>query len=125
VKLIKAEVIEDFLPLADSFEMAMSDQEAWEAVPENWRKGVEYIYNQLESILAAHGVIVIDPLGLIFDPQDHESVGIIETDQAGEDNFILEVKKKGYKLGQRLIRPAQVKIGEYNKKGKKIINFLI
>ncbi|OHA58631.1 MAG: nucleotide exchange factor GrpE [Candidatus Vogelbacteria bacterium RIFOXYD1_FULL_44_32] len=112
-EIIKAGLIDDFIPLADSFAMAMANHEAWEAVPANWRKGVEHIYSQLGNILANQGVEVIDPIGKIFDPIWHESVGLVTTTKPDEDHMVLEVIKKGYRLGERIIRPAQVKIGEY------------
>ena len=114
--LVRAGLIEDFLPLADSFELAMADQEAWEAVPANWRKGVEYIYNQLEKILEGAGVAVINPLGQTFNPGEHEAVGTIETEQEKDDHQVLVVTKKGYRLEEKLIRPAQVKIGHFKNK---------
>ncbi|MEK7136016.1 MAG: nucleotide exchange factor GrpE [Patescibacteria group bacterium] len=113
---IRAGVIEDFLPLADSFEMAMANKEVWEAVPENWRKGVEYIYQQLENIFSSNGIKSINPVGLTFDPTEHESIDIIETNITEEDNKVLIVAKLGYKLGEKILRPAQVKIGKYLEK---------
>ncbi len=111
-EIITATVIDDFIPIADSFEMAMGNKTAWEAVPENWRRGVEYIYSQLENVLISHGVVTINPLGKPFDPLEHQSVGVIETTNPAEDHVVLEVVKKGYRLGEKVIRPAQVKIGE-------------
>ncbi|MDQ5957940.1 MAG: molecular chaperone GrpE [Patescibacteria group bacterium] len=113
VQVIKAGLIDDFIPLADSFEMAMANKETWEAVPENWRKGIEYIYSQLGNILTGYGVETIDPLGKDFNPVEHESTGLIHTAKPQEDHRVLQVVKRGYKLGEKIIRPAQVKIGEY------------
>ncbi len=109
--MIKGGIIMDLLPLADSFEIAMANKAVWEEVPENWRKGVEYIYNHLENILSNHGVSVIKEVGLPFNPLEHETIGLVDTENKAEDHTVLEVVKKGYRLGDRVIRPAQVKIG--------------
>ncbi len=111
---VKIKILEEFLPLADSFEVAMANKEAWETVAPNWRKGVEYIYGQLVNILEAQGITAINPLGQIFEPSEHESVAIAEVKKKEEDGRVLAVIKKGYRLGSTVLRPAQVKIGVYN-----------
>lgn len=110
-KFAKADVLNDLIRLADSFEMAFANKEAWENVPENWRKGVEYIHSQLLIVFRDHGLEEINPLGEIFDPSRDESIGFIETEKEEDENKIIEVVKKGYKLNNKVIRPAQVKIG--------------
>jgi len=112
-KYAKADVLNDLIQLADSFTMAFANKEAWASVPENWRKGVEYIHSQLLVVFRDHGLAELDPLGQIFDPATSESVGEIETDKKNDDDKVLEVIKKGYRLGDRVIRPAQVRIGQF------------
>lgn len=101
---------EEFLPVLDSFEMAMKNKESWEAVPENWRKGVEYIYNQFKSIIAGSGIEEISNPEEKFDPEIHDCVEEVITDDKDKDHKICEVVQKGYKTSRGLIRPAQVKI---------------
>lgn len=108
-----AGLLEDLIPLADSFELAMSNKEVWESVPANWRKGIEYIYNKLESIFSDHHLEIISSINVLFNPLEHESIGTIDTQVETEDHLVLEIIKKGYKLKERVVRPAQVKIGLY------------
>lgn len=112
-KYAKADVLNDLILLADSFAMAFADKEAWEGVPANWRKGVEYIHSQLLVVFRDHGLEELDPAGEPFDPARDESIGIVPTDKPEDDGQVLEVIKKGYRLNGKIIRAAQVRIGEY------------
>jgi len=112
-KYAKADVLNDLILLADSFEMAFANKEAWAGVPENWRKGVEYIHSQLLVVFRDHGLEELDPVGETFDPARDQSLGSIDTVKKDEDGKVLEVVKKGYRLNGKIVRPAQVKIGEY------------
>ncbi len=101
------EVLEDIVPALDAFDMAMQG-EAWQAVDKNWRAGVEYIRNQLVSALEKHGVSSYGAPGDVFDAHLYEAAG-------GEGEVSLDavlrverVLRKGYKIGDRLLRPAQV-----------------
>lgn len=110
-RLARESILHELLPLADSFELAFANKEAWAAAPANWRQGVEYIYQQLQSIFQHYGLEVIDPLHQAFNPEQHESLGFIAGEEADEGR-VLEVLKKGYILGGKVLRPAQVKVGE-------------
>ena len=106
--------VNDLLPTVDSFEMAFKDKKAWESAPENWRKGIEYIYTQITNLLESYKVETIDPIGKELDINEHHSVESIKTDNQKEDNVVLEVVLKGYKIGDFIIRPAHVKVGSYS-----------
>lgn len=101
-------VLSDFLPVLDSFDMAMGNTAAWEAVDKNWRVGVEYIYSQLKTTLENNNVEAIDKAGVDFDPNLHEPIETKETDDASLDHKIEKIIQKGYKMGDRVIRPARV-----------------
>jgi len=111
----KASLIEEMLPVADSFEMAFADKKAWEKVDKNWRVGVEYIYSQLISVFESNGVKQINPLGSKFDHNLHTSIETIKTNNKKEDGVVIEVVQKGYELGGRVIRAAKVKVAQYEK----------
>ena len=115
-ELGKASLLEDLIPLADSFELAMGNEAAWQAVPTNWRLGVEYIYRELQSILSKNRVSEIFPLNQRFNPEEHESIATVEVDECTADDLVIAVVKKGYKLGSTILRPAQVKVGVYRQK---------
>ena len=101
-------VIMDFLPVLDSFDMAMGNVDAWNAVDANWRVGVEYIYNQLKTTLDNHGIVAIDAVGVEFDPNLHEPMKTQETEDASQDHKIAQIIQKGYKMEDKIIRPARV-----------------
>lgn len=109
-------VLGDFLPVLDSFDMAMGNTAAWEAVDKNWRVGVEYIYSQLKTSLENNGIVPIDSVGVAFDPNLHEPIETKDTDDASLDHTIERIIQKGYQMatltgsGQadRVIRPARV-----------------
>lgn len=99
--------LSSLLPLCDSFDMATADSDAWTAVDENWRKGVEGIKSQLDTILKQHNVVVIGEVNEPFDPVRHEAMSTIDNDD-GESETVAEVLQKGYKRGETIIRPAKV-----------------
>jgi len=102
----KETVIEDIIPVLDSFDMAAGG-EAWLAVDENWRNGIEFIRNQLLDVLSRHGIERFAKVGEQFDHQLHEAVQEVD-DMPGESGEIVRVLRFGYKTGDRVIRPAQV-----------------
>lgn len=105
----------DLLPAMDSFDMAFQNKEAWESVDKNWRVGVEYIYQQLIKTLNDIGVSKIDSVNIKFDPSLHESIGQVETTEKEKDHFVEKIIQAGYKLGEKVVRPAKVGIYEYKK----------
>ncbi|MEX0931348.1 MAG: nucleotide exchange factor GrpE [Candidatus Paceibacterota bacterium] len=107
---VSESVLMDIIPVIDSFEMAFSNKEAWEKVDQGWRTGVEYIANQLRSVLSERGIVEINPVGDTFDPALHESVGEEKGEDKKLDNTISSVIQKGYVLNNRVLRPAKVKV---------------
>lgn len=101
-------VIMDFLPVVDSFDMAMANTDAWNAVDANWRVGVEYIYTQFKTVLENYNVSAIDSVGVEFDPNLHEPMKTEDTDDRSQDDKIKQIIQKGYKMGDKVIRPARV-----------------
>lgn len=107
------DLLHDLLPVMDSFEMAFKDKERWERADEGWRKGVEYIYAQLLSILENREVKQINPLGESFDPTQHDSIEVVAVDEKEDDGTVVDVIQRGYMLGERLIRAPKVRVGAY------------
>lgn len=105
----------ELLPLCDSFQMAMSDQAAWEKADAAWRTGIERIHTQLLNILATYGVTLIDPTGDEFNPHKHEAVGTEVVTNNKQVDTIITVVQKGYEMKHgdttELIRPARVTTG--------------
>src|SRR3989344_629671 len=111
---IRERILTKFLAILDSFNIAFSNKEAWNKVDENWRKGVEYIYAQLNNIFEEYDVKEIGAVGENFDPSIHQSIEMMPTDKKEDNHKISEVIQKGYKLGDRVIRVARVNVFEYN-----------
>ena len=110
MKFAKEKLLKDFLPVADSFEMAFGHKESWEKVDRGWRAGVESIYAQLGTAFERQGLKTIGAVGERFDPRVHTSVGLVETTDKAEDDIVADVVQKGYMLYEKLVRPAQVRI---------------
>ena len=104
-------VLRDILTVLDSFDMAMSNQDAWNAVDKNWRMGVEYIYAQAEKILTDRGITPIPTKeGDAFDPMLHDSIELIDTDDEAKADTVVTVLARGFIKGERVIRPAKVNL---------------
>ncbi len=115
VKYANESLLEEITQVLDSFEMAFSNKEAWEKVDKNWRVGVEYIHTQLIKILDENNFKEMNPVGAKFDPAFHIAVEHVATDDEKKDGIITEVKKKGYVLNDRVMKPAQVVVAEFKK----------
>ncbi len=111
LKFAKREVVEEMLPVLDSFDMAMMGDK-WEAVSAEWRKGVEGIQTQLLNSLAKHDVKPYGARGDAFDPNLHHSIATVPTEDKSNDHKIAEVLQRGYTMSGKVIRPALVKVWE-------------
>ncbi len=101
------ESIRPLLPVLDSFERAVLVK----SDPADFRAGVELIYKQLQDALTKLGVSVIPAKGEAFDPHVHEAIEMVETSDA-RDHEVLEELQRGYKIKDRLLRPAMVKVAK-------------
>jgi molecular chaperone GrpE len=99
-------VIKRFLPVMDDMERALKNRPA-EGEGADWAEGIELIYRKLLSILEAEGIAPIEAEGSIFDPHLHEAVMKIPSDEH-ETEHIIEVLQQGYRIGERVLRPATV-----------------
>ena len=108
-------LMEDLLPALDSFDMAFVNKEAWEKVDKNWRNGIEHIHNQFTGALESYGISKINEVNVIFDHNLHEAIETINTDDEIKDHTIAQITQSGYKIGDKVIRPARVKVYEYKK----------
>ena len=98
-------VIEQFLPVLDNFELALKSSGSAEQL----RSGVELIVKQMEDVLRQLQVIPVPTIGQEFDPRHHEALGSIERDDL-PDQHIAEEIRRGYKIRERLLRPALVRV---------------
>jgi molecular chaperone GrpE len=104
-----AALLEELLPVVDDFERALT-VDAGDETPA-YRKGVELIYAKLQDVLRKHGVRPIEALGADFDPNVHQAV-MHEASPGHRDGEVIEELRKGYLIGDRLLRPAMVKVAK-------------
>lgn len=102
----KEGLIEDIIPALDGFDMAAGSP-AWESVDAGWRSGIDQIRNQLLDALSRHGV---ERFGKVGEPLDHAMHEAVEErdDLAGEPHSVVRILRYGYKMNDRILRPAQV-----------------
>ncbi|HLP86614.1 MAG TPA: nucleotide exchange factor GrpE [Candidatus Paceibacterota bacterium] len=113
--LTKEKIVEKLLPAFDSFEMAFANKEHWDKLDKEWQDGIKSIHKQFLSGLSNIGIEEISESGVPFDPSIHQSVSAIPTDDESKDHIIEKVFQVGYKIGDRVIRPAKVTIYTYKK----------
>ena len=110
LKFANQGIITDLLPIIDNFERFLSHSEDSEEI-KKYSVGIKMIYNNLKDILKQYGVEEINRVGQSFNPNLEQAL-LVENDSSKEDDIILEVLLKGYKLKDRVIRPASVKINQ-------------
>ena len=105
---MKADILAEILPIADNFERAL---QAPSSDTDSLRKGVELIHKQMHDFLRKRGVTPIEALGADFDPNFHQAV-IHETSPSHREGEVIEELQRGYMLGDKLLRPAMVKVAK-------------
>jgi len=97
--------VEPFLGVMDNFQLALKA----DGTAEQLRAGVELILKQMEDALKGLSVVPVETIGAQFDPRVHEALGSIETVEF-PDHQVMEEIRKGYKIREKLLRPALVRI---------------
>ena len=100
---ILGDIVLAFLPVLDNLEKAASA----ETEDQNYKQGIDLVLKQYIDVLAGFGVKPIESIGKTFDPELHEAVSMVQDETLGEKE-IKEEFRKGYKLGDRVIRHAMV-----------------
>ena len=98
-----SDIVSNFLPVIDNLEKAVTA----ETKDEEYKKGIELVLKQFKDVLNSRGVIEIETIGKTFDPELHEAVSSIQDDTKGEKEIVQEYRK-GYKIGDRVIRHSMV-----------------
>lgn len=102
-----ADLIRALLPTLDGLERALKHRDA--SVPEPFYQGMELIHRELRETLTRAGLSAVEAEGKVFDPHVHQAVETVESEEH-DDHQIIEEFQRGYKLRQRLLRPAIVKV---------------
>ena len=105
IKYGNEDVIKDILPFVDSLDRALDHADSSDV--QAFKEGIKLIQEQLLSCLRKHGVEKIDSVGLDFDPNFHEAMMQVESEEHEENKVVNEVQK-GYLLNGRLLRPSKV-----------------
>jgi molecular chaperone GrpE len=105
-----ADLLAELLPLVDDLDRALKADAGAEGA-EAYRRGVELIHRQLLELLRKRGVRPIEALGTDFDPNYHQAVAH-EAAPGRRDGEVIEEFRRGYMLGDRLLRPAMVKVAK-------------
>ncbi|MGF1678056.1 MAG: nucleotide exchange factor GrpE [Candidatus Methylacidiphilales bacterium] len=112
VRYANSRLLEELLPVVDNFELGLSAAES-ASDPKSILLGMQMVKTQLQKFLEDQGIQTIDARGAAFDPNLHEAVSRKETTEH-PDGTVVEQIRKGYKLGDRLIRPASVVVAHSN-----------
>ena len=107
-EFVSFDILNDLLPLVDDLERALAAADGTMTVA-SYRAGVELIYKQLGELLRKKGVTTIEAKGADFDPHVHQAVAT-EPSTSHRENEVIEELRRGYRLGDRLLRPAMVKV---------------
>jgi molecular chaperone GrpE len=105
IKYGKEDLIKDILPFVDSLDRALVHADSSDV--QAFKEGIKLIQEQLLSCLKKHGVEKIDSAGVDFDPNFHEAMMQVESEEHAENKVVNEVQK-GYLLNGRLLRPSKV-----------------
>ena len=108
-----ADAARSLLPVIDNFNLALKNNTG---SPEDFRKGIELIHKQLQDALQKMNVQRVPAKGEPFDPRVHEAIEVVESDEA-PDNHVLEELQPGYRIKDRLLRPAMVRVAKGKSKG--------
>jgi molecular chaperone GrpE len=107
---VTGNIIKQYMEITDDFERALNNKPLGSDGAE-WANGIDLIYRKLLAILQNEGVIRMDAQGQVFDPNLHEAITSEESDtyKSGE---IIEVLQPGYMIGNRVLRPAMVRVAK-------------
>ena len=109
---LRAKVILELIPLIDDLERTIRAAEEAGDAPAVL-EGVRLVHGQFLTALERHGVVRVDALREAFDPALHEAISTLAVPHPAAHNVVIEQVAPGYKLGERLLRPARVVVGRH------------
>ena len=112
----RSQIIGDLLPTLDAFQMGMQEVEKDEST-KNIFIGISMAYKQMENILGEYGLELINPVGSEFDPKYHEALSHQGSEEVAE-GFVIQTIRTGYKMKDKLLRPASVIISQGSKEAE-------
>ena len=109
-RVVQFGLLSRFISVVDDLERAMENLP--EDAQNEWSEGVALVLRNLEKILELEGVVQIESMGKPFDPKEHEAL-LYEENTENEDGVIINVIQQGYRLNERIIRPARVIVSKF------------
>jgi molecular chaperone GrpE len=103
----KGDIIKKVLPVLDDLERALQNRPTDDA----WASGIELVVRKFQNILEMEGVKKIEAKGVAFDPNFHEAISHEPSDEV-ESGYVIDVVQNGYVIGERVIRPALVRVAQ-------------
>jgi molecular chaperone GrpE len=104
---MKGDIVKKVLPVLDDLERALQNRPA----DNSWSNGIELIARKLQNVLDSEGIQRIEAEGMEFDPNFHEAISHEPSDGV-KSGFVIAVVQNGYMLGERVIRPALVRVAQ-------------
>ncbi len=104
---LKGDIVKKILPVLDDLERALQNRSA----EDPWASGIELVARKFQNILESEGIKRIEALGLEFDPNFHEAISH-EPAEGAESGQVIGVVQNGYMIGERVIRPALVRVAQ-------------
>lgn len=109
VQFASAELMKELLNAMDSFDLAIHNASSDSAAGDTILRGLDLIYKQFQDTLARFGLKAIEARGQVFDPNLHQAVSTVPTDDVAE-NTVVDELRKGYMLNGKLLRPVMVSV---------------
>ncbi len=107
-----ADALKQVLPILDSLDRALKTENA---SAEDFRSGIDLIDRQFHDVLAKLGVEPVNAVGQPFDPNLHQAVQMVDSEDV-PDNHVLDEFQRGYRIKERLLRPAMVRVAQNSRK---------
>jgi molecular chaperone GrpE len=111
VQFASAELMRELLNAMDSFDLAIHNAAKEKSAGDNMLRGLDLVYKQFQDTLGRFGLKAIEAKGQPFDPNFHQAVSTVPTDEI-EENLVVDELRRGYTLNGRLLRPAMVSVSK-------------
>ena len=108
-KYANSRLIANILPVLEELDLAITHTESSTEINDSFLEGIKLIQRKLTGVLESEGVAAIEAVGLMFNPMEHEAVGTEESSEV-EPGYITQILRMGFRLHDRVIRPAQVMV---------------
>jgi molecular chaperone GrpE len=110
-EMVRADLVRQLLPVLDNLDRSI--EASGQSTDESLREGVKMVRDQFEQVLRGFGMEVLDAQGAPFDPAEHEAVAMVPVETPQAHRTVVGVVRPGYRMAGRLLRAAQVTVGDH------------